>query len=90
MNFTIDTGFPPAVAINAGISRGFSPEFGIDPLAQFGVVYFDEITAFALNGSSPLLTNGAPTTMVNSNGATLAQLVRLNDSAFKAVFERAS
>jgi hypothetical protein len=90
MNFTIDTGFPPAVAINAGITRDFSSDFGLpDPLARFGVVYFDELAAFAINGQ-PVLTNGIPTTMVNSNGPVLAQLVRLNDSAFKVVFERAS
>jgi hypothetical protein len=89
MNFTIDTGFPPGVAINAGISRGFSSDFRLfDPLARFGVVYFDELTAFAINGS-PLLTDGVATTMVDSNGSVLAQPERLNDFAFKAVFERA-
>jgi Peptidase A4 family len=91
MNFTIDTGFPPAVAINAGISRGSPVDLPFppfDPLARFGVVYFDEITAFAINGS-PLLTDGVPTTMVDSNGSVLAQPMKLNDFAFKAVFESA-
>jgi hypothetical protein len=90
MNFTIDTGFPRAVAINAGITRDFSPEIELlDPLARFGVVYFDELTAFALNGQ-PVLTDGVPTTMVNRNGAVLAQLVRISDIAFKVVFEAPS
>jgi hypothetical protein len=91
MNFQIDTGFPPAVAINAGISRGGPGQPGLpplDPLARFGVVYFDEISAFAINGS-PLLTNGVATTMVDSNGSVLAQPVRLNDLAFKAVHKGA-
>jgi Peptidase A4 family len=89
-NFTIATGFPPAVAINAGVTRDFSPEIELlDPLARFGVVYFDEIIAFAINGQ-PVLTNGVPTTMVNRNGAVLAQLVKLNDIAFKVVFEAPS
>jgi hypothetical protein len=91
VNFTIDTGFPPAHRINAGISRGspvnlpFPP---FDPLARFGVVYFDEITAFATSGT-PSLTDGVPTTMVDSNGSTLAQPIRLNEFAFKVIFEHA-
>jgi len=90
MNFTIDTGFPRAVAINAGVTRDFSPEIELlDPLARFGVVYFDELTAFAINGQ-PVLTDGVPTTMVNRNGAVLAQLVRISDIAFKVVFEAPS
>jgi hypothetical protein len=90
VNFTIPTGFPPAVAINAGVTRDFSSNFGLpDPLARFGAVYFDEIIAFAINGQ-PVLTNGVPTTMVNRNGAVLAQLVKLNDIAFKVVFEAPS
>jgi hypothetical protein len=36
---------------------------------------------------SQLLTGGVLTTMVDSNGVVLAQLVKLNDFAFKAVFE---
>lgn len=90
MNFNIDTGFPPAVAINAGITRDFSSDFGVfDPLARFGVVYFDNITGYTKNGQL-LLTNGVPTTMVNRNGTVLAQLHRLNDIAFKVAFEAPS
>ena len=90
MNFQIDTRFPPAVTINAGISRGSPviPAFPFDPLARFGVVYFDEILAFATNGT-PSLTDGVATTMVDRNGTRLAEPIRLNDFAFKAIFEHA-
>jgi PhoD-like phosphatase/Peptidase A4 family len=83
VNFNIDTGFPPAVTINAGISRGrLGAPF--NPLARFGTVYFDEIVAFTTNGTR-FLTDGAATTMVDSSGATLAQPFRLNENAFKIV-----
>jgi hypothetical protein len=83
VNFTIDTGFPPAVTIDAGISRGrLGAPF--NPLAQFGTVYFDEIVAFSTNGAK-FITDGAPTTMVDASGATLAQPFRLNENAFKIV-----
>jgi hypothetical protein len=83
VNFSFDTGFPPAVTINAGVTRDFTtpPDF---PLARFGVVYFDEISAFTTNGSLSL-TAGQAVTMVDTNGSTLASPVRLNDFAFKAV-----
>lgn len=80
MNFTIDTGFPPAVKINAGISRGSQ----LEPLAQFGVVYFDELLAFTPSGTR-LLTDGVPTTMIDSGGSTLATPQKLNDFAFKVI-----
>ena len=85
MNFEIDTGFPPAVSINAGISRG---QVGgpPGPLARFGVVYFDELLAFTTNGTR-FLTDGVPTTMVDSNGSTLARPLRLNNNTFKAIYE---
>jgi hypothetical protein len=82
-NFTIDTGFPPAVTINAGISRGVA-NFPFNPLAQFGTVYFDELVAFTPNGNK-FLTDGTATTMVDDNGAILAQPFRLNENAFKIV-----
>ncbi|MGH3804006.1 MAG: G1 family glutamic endopeptidase, partial [Pseudonocardiaceae bacterium] len=85
VNFAIETGFPPAVAINAGISRGSQFNGPPDPLARFGVVYFDEVLAFSTNGTK-LLTDGVPTTMVDFNGSTLAIPQRLNDFAFKAVY----
>jgi hypothetical protein len=86
-NIQIVTGFPPAVRINAGISRTFdNPN---KPLARFGVVYFDDILAITTDGT-PLLTDGDPTTMISfpdPPGTTLARPVRLNDSAFKIVHE---
>lgn len=85
VNFSFDTGFPPAVTISAGVSRDFTtpPDF---PLARFGVVYFDEISAFTTSGSRSL-TSGEAITMVDTNGATLARPARLNDFGFKAVYD---
>ena len=85
MNFSIDTGFPPAVAINGGVTRDSVFNGPPDPLARFGVVYFDEVVAYAVNGTR-LLTNGVPTTMVERDGRTLAFPQRLNSYAFKVVY----
>jgi hypothetical protein len=85
VNFNIDTGFPPAVAINAGITRDSQFNGPPDPLARFGVVYFDELQAFATSGT-PRLTDGVPTTMVDSNGSTLAVPQRLTDFTFKVIY----
>lgn len=85
-NFSVETGFPAAVTINAGVSRSGDPQQPPDfhPLARFGVVYFDEISAYTTKG--PLsLTSGDAITMVNQSGSTLAQPVRLTDYTFKAV-----
>ena len=84
VNLTIDTGFPPAVTINAGISRGSQFNGPLDPLALFGVVYFDELVAFTPNGNRSLL-DGVPTTMTDSNGSTLAIPQRISDLAFKVI-----
>jgi hypothetical protein len=84
VNFTIETGFPPAHAINAGVSRGSQSNGVPEPLAGFGSVYFDELTAFATSGS-PRLTDGVPTTMVDRNGAALARPERLTDFTFKVI-----
>lgn len=84
INFTGDTGLPPAVTINAGVTRG-NFTLPIDPLAQFGVVYFDEISAYTTSGARSL-TSGDAMTMVDQNGETLARPVRLTDFAFKTVF----
>jgi len=90
VNFKVDTGFPPAVTINAGVTRSGptnQPPFA-HPLASFGIVYFDEISAYLQSGQPPPLTSGEAITMVNQNGRVLAKPYRLNDFAFKAVFER--
>jgi hypothetical protein len=86
VNLTIETGLPPAVAINAGISRGSQFNGPPDPLARFGVVYFDELQAFATDGS-PVLTDGVPTTMVDASGSTLATPQKLTDFTFKVISE---
>jgi hypothetical protein len=84
---SINTGFPPAVTISAGVTRELAtnqpPDF--HALASFGVVYFDEISAFSTAGSR-LLTSGDAVTMVNQNGKTLASPVRITDFTFKTVF----
>jgi hypothetical protein len=85
VNFTIATGFPPAHAINAGVTRDSQFNGPPDPLARFGVVYFDELSAFATSGT-PKLTDGEPTTMVDSNGRTLAVPQRLTDFTFKVIY----
>ena len=87
INFAVDTGFPPAVTINAGVTRSGRPQPAplLHPLARFGVVYFDEISAYTTSGSRSL-TSGDAITMVDQNGKTLASPVRLTDFAFKTVF----
>jgi hypothetical protein len=81
-SLSIPAGFPPAVTINAGISRGYASH-PFNPLARFGTVYFDELSAFTTNGTR-LLTDGAATAMVD-DGETLARPLRINDFAFKIV-----
>jgi hypothetical protein len=83
-NFAVDTGFPPAVTIDAGVGRGQLNE-PFNPLARFGVVYFDEISAYTTGGPVSL-TAGDAITMVDQHGAVRARPVRLNDYAFKTVF----
>jgi Peptidase A4 family len=87
ISFAVDTGFPPAITINAGVTRSGDPEIPPfdHPLARFGVVYFDEISAYTTSGPRSL-TSGDAITMVDENGRTLASPVRLNDYAFKTVF----
>jgi hypothetical protein len=85
VNFTVDTHFPRAVKINAGVSRGSQLSGLPDALARFGVVYFDELQGFSTGGKR-LLTNGQRTNMKDLNGTTLAIAQKLNDSAFKVVF----
>lgn len=88
INFTVDTGFPPAVTIDAGVSRSWPVNQPFPPLARFGVVYFDEISAYTTSGAR-FLTAGEAITMVDQNGKVLARPVRLNDYGFKTVFASA-
>lgn len=85
MNFVVDTGFPPAVTINAGISRSWPLNQPFPPLASFGIVYFDEISAYSTGGQR-FLTSGDAITMVDQNGKALAKPFKISDFAFKAVF----
>src|SRR4051794_33818717 len=88
INFSVDTGFPPAVTINAGVTRSWPLNQPFPPLASFGVVYFDEISAYTTSRPRSL-TSGEAITMVDQNGSTLARPVRLTDFAFKTVFAAA-
>ena len=85
VNFSLDTGFPRAVRINGGISRGSQFNGPPDPLAKFGIVYFDEVIAYSTKGTR-LLTNGVATSMVDSSGSTLAVPQRINDFTFKLIY----
>lgn len=83
-NFSMATGFPPAHFINAGITRDSSFNGPPDPLAKFGVVYFDELSAFATAGQ-PRLPNGGATTMVDLAGSPLARPEKLTDFTFRII-----
>lgn len=81
VRFSFDTGFPPAVTINAGVSRG-ALNNPFNPLAQFGMVWFDEISAYTTDGFRSL-TSGQAVTMVGRDGSTLARPVRVGDFTFR-------
>ncbi len=84
MNFTVDTGFPPAVTVDMGVTREDLNQ-PAHPLASFGAVYFDEISAYTTAGSRALAT-GEAITMVDEHGRTLARPFLLGDFACKTVF----
>jgi hypothetical protein len=88
VNFNVGGSGFPAVQVNAGIGRTFELPPGANPLARFGVVYFDELTAYTTGGRR-VLTNGQAVSMINEpgDGSTLARPIRLNDFAFKIVRE---
>ena len=83
VNFNSQTGFPPAVTIDAGISRGQANN-PFNPLARFAAVYFDEIVAYTTAGTRHL-TAGTPTAMSDA-GRVLAQPETLNERAFKVIY----
>ncbi|QCB94817.1 G1 family glutamic endopeptidase [Cellulomonas shaoxiangyii] len=83
VSFSLDTGFPPAVTVDVGVSRGAAGN-ALNPLAGFGAVWFDELSAYTTAGPRPV-TGGQAVTMVGWDGATLATPVRLNDYAFRVV-----
>jgi Peptidase A4 family len=88
VNLSADIGnLLPALSIDAGVTLdliGNNPT--LNKLPRFGVVYFDEISAYTTAGPRSL-TAGDPVTLTDLNGTTLARPVRLNDYAFKTVYE---
>lgn len=87
MSFTVDTGLPPATAALAGVSRdGNWQQPPLPALAQFGVVYFDEISVYTTSGWRSL-TSGVAVTMTDLNGNAIATPERLTDWTFKAVWK---
>jgi hypothetical protein len=87
MSFTVDTELPPATAVLAGVSRdGDWQRPPLPALARFGVVYFDEISAYTTSGWRSL-TSGVAVTMTDLNGNAIATPERLTDWTFKAVWK---
>ncbi|HET7762281.1 MAG TPA: G1 family glutamic endopeptidase [Phycicoccus sp.] len=85
MNFSVDTHFPPAVTVDAGVTRDLVDNNPTaSPLARFGVVYFDEISAYTTAGPRSL-TGGSAITMTDLNGSVLARPVRITDYTFKVL-----
>jgi hypothetical protein len=74
-----------AVTVAAGVSRG-GWDHPNPALARFGVVYFDEISAYNTNGHQPFPASSDAVTMVDQNGTTLARPDMLTDYAFKTIF----
>ena len=87
MSFPVTTGLPPATFILAGVSRaGDFQQLPLPALARFGVVYFDEISAYTTSGPRSL-TSGDAVTMTDQNGSAIATPERLTDFTFKAVWQ---
>jgi Peptidase A4 family len=88
VNFNVGGSGFPAIVINAGIGRTFELPPGANPLARFGVVNFDNLTAHTTGGQR-VLTSGTAVSMINEpgDGSTLARPFRLSDFAFKIVRE---
>ncbi|MEN0083887.1 MAG: G1 family glutamic endopeptidase [Leifsonia sp.] len=85
MSFSVDTGFPPAIMVDAGVTRDGVLRPG-QSLARFGTVYFDEISAYDAAGHQSLLSGEAITM---ADGSTvLATPSALSDYAFKVVSAR--
>lgn len=84
MSFSVDTGFPPAQTVNAGVTRDGVIRPG-QSLAGFGTVYFDEISAYNTSGHQSLLS-GQAINMTDSTGKVLANTYELTDYAFKVVW----
>jgi hypothetical protein len=86
VNLSTKTVNPAAVSIDAGVALDLvenNPT--LNKLPRFGVVYFDEISAYTTAGPRSL-TAGTPVTLTDLNGTTIASPYRLNDYAFKTVY----
>jgi hypothetical protein len=76
----------PALSVDAGVTLDLvqnNPT--LNKLARFGVVYFDEISAYTTHGPRTLAV-GTGTTMTDLSGKAMAHAYRLNDFAFKTVY----
>lgn len=85
VNLSTETSLPPPTSVDAGVTVDLvqnNPT--LNELPRFGVVYFDEISAYTTAGPRSL-TAGTPVMMTDSNGSTLANAYRLNEYAFKVV-----
>lgn len=83
VNASFDSFFPPAVIVNAGLSRGYA-DAPLNPLAPFGIVYFDDISAYTTGGFRSLL-DGESVRMADG-GATLARPQRISDFTFRVEY----
>ena len=85
ISFPVTTGLQPATFVLAGVSRaGNFQQLPLPALAQFGVVYFDEISVYTTSGPRSL-TSGTAVTMTDQNGNALATPEKITDWTFKAV-----
>ena len=88
INLSAPTVDLPALSVDAGVTLDLvqnNPT--LNALPRFGVVYFDEISAYTTAGYRSFAA-ASPTTMTDLHGNTIATPYRLNDYAFKAVFGR--
>jgi hypothetical protein len=78
----------PAVSVDAGVTLELVQNNPfLNALPRFGVVYFDEISAYTTAGYRSFAA-AAPVTLTDLHGNTIATPYRLNDYAFKAVYGR--
>jgi Peptidase A4 family len=87
VNLSTNTINLPTLSVDAGVTLDLidnNPT--LNKLPRFGVVYFDEITAYTSAGPRSL-TAGSPVTMTDLHGTTIASPVRLTEYAFKTVYQ---
>jgi Peptidase A4 family len=86
VHLSTNAGNLPATSIDAGVTLDLvqnNPT--LNRLPRFGVVYFDEISAYTTAGSRSL-TAGNPLTLTDLSGTAIASPYSLNAYAFKAVY----